>query len=205
MGLLGKRVHLRPLTRADLDEIEAWTPYTDPLFVAWNRFPWQHLGKDLWLDLQSTDPSTERYAIVDLPGRVIGLIGLVSVDGGLSLLLSIFLGSDFVGQGLGTDALLTLLRYAFQGCGIACVRLSVAATNGRARKAYEKCGFRVTGRRYRAVGEEESLAFLDDARYRELRPCFRQEDGRLYVLFYNMEIRARDWPAEERNLRLSHT
>lgn len=198
MGLRGERVEIRPLTRDDLDEIEAWTPYTDPLYVAWNRFPWHRLGKDLWHELESVDPEVERYAIVDSLRRVIGVAGLVNVDGGNALVLSIFLGADFVGQGLGSDALRTLLRYAFQERGLAAVCLQVAAANVRARRVYERCGFRLMGRRYRPVEEGESLAFLDDARYRELRACFRREAGRIYALFYDMEVRAADWRERER-------
>ncbi len=193
MALQGERVNLRPLTRADLDEIEGWTPFEDPLHLAWNRFPWHRLGKDLWHELESLDPAVERYAIVDLQGRVIGVVGLVDVDGGAPPLLSIFLGSDFVGRGLGTDALRTLLSHAFGERGFGAVRLHVAATNLRALRAYEKCGFRVVSKRYRPVEEGQSLAFLDDARNRGLRSFFREEDGRTYVLYYSMEARAGDW------------
>jgi len=195
MGLQGERVSLRPLTRNDLDEVEAWAPYTDPLYLAWNRFPWQQLGKDLWHELQEADPAVERYAIVDRQGRVIGVVGLVSGDEGRPALLSIFMGADFVGQGLGSEALRILLGHAFQDLDLECVRLYVAATNARARRAYEKNGFRVVGSCYRPVGRDESLAFLEEARYRSLRPFFRQEDGRTYVLFYRMEIHAPEWRA----------
>lgn len=195
MALRGERVSLRPLTRPDLDEVEAWTPYGEPPELDWNRLPWHRLGKDLWHELQSTDPAVERYAVLDLQGRVIGVIGLVDVDGGLSPMLSIFLGADYVGQGLGSDALRTLLRYAFRERRFRAVRLDVAASNGRARRAYEKCGFRPVGRRYRPVEEGETLAYLRQARYRHLRPFYRVEDGRTYALFYHMQLDVEDWVA----------
>jgi RimJ/RimL family protein N-acetyltransferase len=193
-------VQLRPLTRADLDEIEAWPPHTDPLYVDWNRFPWRRLGKDLWHEIEATDPTLVRYAIVDHRNAVIGVIGLVDAGRGRSPSLSIFLGAEYCGRGLGTDALRTLLRHAFEECRYAAVRLQVAATNARARRAYERCGFRLAGTRYRPVEPEESLAFLDDPRYHHLRPCFRQADGRTFALFYDMEIRAEDWQPWDRNL-----
>lgn len=195
MGLQGERVALRPLTRPDLDEIEAWAPFTDPLYRDWNRYPWHRLGKDLWLDLESLDPAAERYAIVDSQRRVIGVVGLVDVDGAHRPLLSVFLGSHYCDQGLGTEALRVLIRHAFVERGLAAIRLSVAATNARARRAYEKCGFHVTRRSYRPVAEDESLAFLDEARYRGLRRYLRQEDGCTYLLFYEMEIGAAAWQA----------
>jgi aminoglycoside 6'-N-acetyltransferase len=200
MSLQGERVSLRPLTRADLDEVEAWTPHTDPLDAAWNRFPWHRLGKDLWHELESTDSALARFAVVDRQGRVVGVIGLVDAGRGCCPLLSIFLGADYVGQGLGADALRTLLRHAFRERACAGVRLNVAATNARAQRAYVKCGFRTVGRRYRPVPADESLDYLDDPRYRHLRRYLRREDGRTYLLFYDMEIQAAEWEAWDRNL-----
>ncbi|MDI7276078.1 MAG: GNAT family N-acetyltransferase [Anaerolineae bacterium] len=195
MPLRGERVVVRRLLRRDLDEVEAWTPFTDPLYAPWNRFPWHRLGKDLWYELESTDPLVERYAIVDLQGRVIGVLGLVGGEHPSSPVLSIFLGADYCGQGLGSDALQAVMRHAFEERGFASVRLQVAATNRRAVRAYEKCGFRATGKHYRPVEEGESLAFLDEPQYRALRQYYRLEGGRAYLLFYDMEAHSADWRA----------
>jgi len=104
-----------------------------------------------------------------------------------------------VGKGLGTDALRTLLRHLFLSRHLRAVRLDVAATNARARRAYEKCGFGVTRHHYRPVEEGQSLAFLDEPRHAHLRSFYRQEDGRTYTLFYRMEVSADDWLRRERN------
>ncbi len=194
MGLQGKRVSLRPLTRDDLDAIEAWAPYTDSLYAAWNRFPWHRLGKDLWHELEATDQAVERYAIVDDSGRVVGVLGLI-LDEAQAPLLSIFLGAEYVNRGLGTDALETLLQHAFTERGFQAVHLDVAASNRRARHVYEKCGFRVVDARYRPVEEGESLAFLAEPRYRDLHACYRRRHGRTYALYFRMIVRAEDWEA----------
>ncbi|MCL6430163.1 MAG: GNAT family N-acetyltransferase [Anaerolineae bacterium] len=198
MLLRGTRVIVRPLSRADLDEIETWTPFTDPLYLSWNRFPWRLLGKDLWFELEALDPLVERYAVVDLEGRVIGMVGLVGAQKGASPELSIFLGAEFCGQGLGTDALQTLLRQGFEERVFASVRLQVAATNRRAQRAYEKCGFRRVGQHYRLLDESESLAFLEEPVYSDMRQYYRREGGRTYLLFYDMELCAADWSAAQR-------
>lgn len=195
MAMRGERVSLRNLTRADLDEVEAWTPFHEPPELAWNRLPWHRLGKDLWHQLQSTDAAIERYAVLDGEERVIGVIGLVDVDENRSPVLSIFLGADYVGQGLGLDALRILLDYAFRERRLRAVRLDVAAVNRRARRAYEKCGFRPTGWRYRPLAEGESLAYLSEPRYRHLRPFYREEGERTYTLFYRMQLDAESWIA----------
>jgi len=197
MAMRGERVSLRPLTRADLDEVEAWTPFHEPPELAWNHMPWRRLGKDLWQELQLLDPTIERYAVLDRQGRVIGIVGLVDVDENGSPMLSIFLGADYVGQGLGSDALRAVLRYAFRERGYHAVRLEVAAGNGRARRAYEKCGFRPTGQCYRPLAEEEVPTYLNEPRYRHLRPYYRQKGGRTYALYYRMQLDAESWATRQ--------
>ncbi len=197
MALRGERVSLRPLTRADLDEIEAWTPFSEPPDLALNRLPWHRLGKDLWHELQSIDTQVERYAVLDLQDRVIGVIGLAGVDGDRSPTLSVFLGADYVGQGLGPDALRTVLDHAFRQQGCRAVRLDVAAWNSRARRAYEKCGFRLAGQGYRPVDEDQVLTYLDEPRYGHLRRFYRVENGRTYALFYRMRLDVEDWVAQQ--------
>lgn len=193
MALQGELVTLRPLSRADLDEIEAWTPYTDPLFIAYNRLPWQRMGKDLWHALEAADPGVERYAIVDRQGRIVGILGLLDVAEPSTPLLSILLGADFVDRGLGTDALRVLLGHAFSERKLRAVRLEVAATNLRARQVYEKCGFRITGQRYRPLETGLAGLLLQDPRYREFRRYLKRRHGQNYVLTYEMQVRAEDW------------
>ena len=77
------------------------------------------------------------------------------------------------------------------------MRLDVAAENARARRAYEKCGFRSTGQRYRPVEDPETLAYLHEPRYRHLRPFYRVEGGRTYALFYRMQLDVEDWVASQ--------
>ena len=188
----GERVTLRPLTRDDLDEVEAWAPHTDPLFLAFNRYPWQRMGKDLWLAVAAADASIERYAIVDDQARVVGVLGLIDVAENGSPMLSIFLGADYVGRGLGSDAVRTLLCYAFGERHFRSVRLYVAAANPRARAVYEKCGFHVTGRHYRP-DDTLSPSLLKEPRYREIRRYHRRRNGRSYWLYYEMEVEAGRW------------
>jgi RimJ/RimL family protein N-acetyltransferase len=192
MRLQGERVSLRPLQRADLDAAEAWRPHTDPLYLAWNQMPWHRLGKDLWYELEATDPAVQRFAILDRQERVIGILGLVDVAEQGRPMLSIFLGADYVNQGLGSDALRTILRYVFQDRGLNAVCLQVAASNARARRVYEKCGFRETGRRYRPLTENQPAPYLTEPRDKDLA-YVRKEGDRLYLLHYDMCIRAEEW------------
>ena len=49
-------------------------------------------------------------------------------------------------QGYGTDATRTILRFAFTEMNLHRVSLGVLDYNARARRCYEKCGFREEGR-----------------------------------------------------------
>jgi RimJ/RimL family protein N-acetyltransferase len=48
-------------------------------------------------------------------------------------------------QGYGTDATRTLLRFGFEEMGLHRIALGVLAENARARRVYDKCGFREEG------------------------------------------------------------
>jgi len=52
---------------------------------------------------------------------------------------------DYWGRGYGTDAVLVLLRLAFDKVGLHRVHLHVFDFNERAISCYEKCGFRREG------------------------------------------------------------
>lgn len=56
-----------------------------------------------------------------------------------------------LGQGYGTEAIRLVLGYAFQDLGLHRVSVRVLAYNGRAIRAYEKCGFVVEGREREAA------------------------------------------------------
>lgn len=60
--------------------------------------------------------------------------------------LQIRIGSpDYQGRGLGTAAVLALLEVAFEELALHRVHLHVFEHNQRARRCYEKCGFKVEG------------------------------------------------------------
>jgi RimJ/RimL family protein N-acetyltransferase len=61
------------------------------------------------------------------------------------------LGPSGQGRGLGTEATRLLLGYAFEHLPLHRIELEVYAFNPRARRAYEKAGFVVEGRRRDAL------------------------------------------------------
>lgn len=52
---------------------------------------------------------------------------------------------EFLGKGLGTDAMKVLIKFIFDEMNMNKVKLEVFSHNVRAFKSYEKCGFKVEG------------------------------------------------------------
>lgn len=85
-------------------------------------------------------------------GEPIGGIGLMEVNAAArTAVLGVWIGRPWWDQGLGTDAVRTLCRYAFRFMNLQRIELNVFATNPRAVRAYEKVGFRTEGTRRRST------------------------------------------------------
>ena len=72
MQLEGEKVHIRPMVREDVDRMEDWRPFTDPLNFLWNGSPRNSSENNIWFEAQANDPSRQWYAVEDLAGRLIG-------------------------------------------------------------------------------------------------------------------------------------
>jgi len=138
--LHGERVTLRPFGEADLQPtlemlhqpgVAEWWPGYD---IA--RLRSDTLG----------DPDTTTLAI-ELSGELVGLImfGEESDPYYRSAGIDISLDGGHLGQGLGSDALRTLVRYLFGERGHHRITIDPAAANDRAIAAYSKVGFKPVG------------------------------------------------------------
>ena len=191
MRLRGEKVIIRSMVREDMEKMQAWRPFTDPLYSQWNRSS-RSSDDYIRFQAQANDPSRRWYAIEDLTGRLIGRLSLRRISRRKSAHLGITLGADYVGQGYGSDAIRTFLVYYFLELGFEALHLDVAAPNRRAIRCYEKCGFKHIGSRYRGAGSDERLTFLKDKRCRDIRRFFKKKNGRNVVLFYDMKIEKED-------------
>lgn len=122
----------------------------------------------------------EKYTwVMDQGGHFIGTLTLHSVDpadGRASVAIGIF-DENLLDQGFGTEALQLALGYAFVTLGLHRVSLRVLASNARAIRSYEKCGFQVEGRERESarVGD----AWEDDLIMGLLHPEWAQRLARL--------------------------
>jgi RimJ/RimL family protein N-acetyltransferase len=171
-----------------------WRPFDDPLLAEAN-WPLRPLDElDRWYSRYSQDPQRLLCAVTDHAGRVIGSITLRERDGRRSARLGITFGSDFVGQGFGSEALSLFVDYYFGVLGFEKLVLDVAGYNQRAIRVYEKIGFVTVGQHERPVGRGGQWTLVEKPAYSDYRQFFRQDWlGRRWLLCYDMELRREDW------------
>jgi RimJ/RimL family protein N-acetyltransferase len=89
-----------------------------------------------------------RFAIETKHGRHIGMIGLHELcPEDRNAELGIMIGEkDFWSRGYGADALMTLLRFAFDNINLHRLKLGVCEFNERAQACCRRCGFLEEGR-----------------------------------------------------------
>jgi RimJ/RimL family protein N-acetyltransferase len=146
--IFGTTVRLRAIERDDIPRFVKW--FNDPdvrHHLAMYR-PLSFAQEEKWFEKHTElDPAEHVFGIETQEGVHIGNIGLHDVNWkDRSAELGIVIGEkDHWNQGYGTDAIVTLLGYAFGELNLHRVSLRVDADNPRAIRCYEKCGFRHEG------------------------------------------------------------
>ncbi len=148
--LKGKRVALGPLMKDDLDRCWRWindkqvTQYLVGFFRVYTR----EMEED-WIDRALRAKEDLLFAILLLPDlQHIGNVGLHKINWvNRNAELGIIIGEkEYWNQGLGTEATILALDYAFNIMGLKSVYLRVMEYNKRAIRCYEKVGFKHVGR-----------------------------------------------------------
>ena len=183
------RLIIRDMVLKDLEHMQAWMPHQKPLSPTWNTRWRSQTAMRTWLERYEQDKTRSIYAISLHEGVVIGRLSLRHIVPKQHAVLGIALGSEWVNQGYGTEALRGFLPYYFDVLGFQVLRLDVAAPNQRAVRCYEKCGFVRTGAQFRPVTSAESDAFLELEESARMSDLVEKRLGRYYILFYDMEIR----------------
>jgi len=197
MRLRGPRVTIRPMKQADLNAMINWRPFADPLYQPFDFPRRSRTEHNRWFDWRSNDPSRRLYVVEDQERRVIGSLTLREIDGQCSARLGITIGSDFVSQGYGTEALRLFLDHYFGEMGFARIVLDVAATNLRAVRCYESLGFRLVGQHYLTANHPSFDTVRRELRYQHLHRFFRRQGTMHQVLFYDMALTREEWRAPE--------
>ncbi len=148
--LEGKLVRLRALEQTDVERAYTWINDREVTHYLAARYPLSHADEERWLREGGTNAfgAGVRLAIETKDGAHIGNLGLHQTNpedrkAGLGIMIG---DKSFWSNGYGTDAVVTLLRFAFHEMNLNRVWLDVFEFNERAIACYAKCGFREEGR-----------------------------------------------------------
>ncbi len=200
MILQTERLIVRPWLRADLDLMAAWPRFPDPLDAVWNwpQLLQAHGTADLFFLARAHDPCRQEWTITTHAQEVIGHLGIRAIQQAeRQAHLGIGLGYPYLQQGYGTEALRAFLRAFFGVMGFHTLHLEVAAYNVRARRVYQRLGFREVGTVWQPVGPSSDFHFLSAPAYTAVRPLFREDGAAMLALSSQMMLTARDWQRDQ--------
>jgi RimJ/RimL family protein N-acetyltransferase len=174
-----------------------WEAFEDPLY---RLFDWPRRGSvenGLWYADLLRDQRRVYYAVDDERRTLIGRISLREIRDRKSARLGIGFGTQYVGQGYGSESLELFLRHFFLDLGFQRMVLDVAAINVRAVRCYEHCGFQRTGSSYQPLPWNADTVFLEEEPYRHLRHYIRNDGWRDLTLTYDMALDRKDWLTQQ--------
>jgi [ribosomal protein S5]-alanine N-acetyltransferase len=151
--LEGKLVNLRAWEPADASLLYRWINDRDVTQFLGSRYQQSLTFEEQWVRQASgklqTFGDVLRFVMETKDGVAIGNMGLHDASPEhRSAWLDMMIGErDYWSKGYGTDALMTLLRFAFEEMNLHRMHLDVYDFNERAQVSYRKCGFVEEGRR----------------------------------------------------------
>jgi aminoglycoside 6'-N-acetyltransferase len=168
MELTRDRVRLRPVRD---DHIDRLTEIITAPEVAqwWGAYDRARVAQELLGD-------AEHWFVIEHAGLVVGTVGYWEEEepdyrhAGIDITLH----PDWLGQGLGSEAIVTLARWLFDERDHHRITIDPAASNARAIRCYQRVGFRPVGvmRRYERTRDGTWRdALLMDLLREELNPC----------------------------------
>jgi len=149
MTIEGRLIRLRAIEPSDAQRATVWINDREVTKNLMARYPISLAAEREWAESASKSEYQEvRLAIETLERAHIGFCGLHhGRPEDRHAELGIMIGDkDYWNRGYGTDAMLTLVRFAFDTLNMHKVTLGVFAPNERARAVYRKIGFVEEGR-----------------------------------------------------------
>ena len=154
--IYGERVRLRAIEREDIPRFVRW--FNDPEVRRYLSMyePMSRAQEERWFESHLSRRDDIILAIEVREGGSwghIGNVGLHRIDWKNRVAtLGIVIGEkEYWGKGYGTEAVRTMLRYAFHELGLNRVELETYSFNPRAQRCYQKAGFVREGVRRQAL------------------------------------------------------
>jgi diamine N-acetyltransferase len=146
--LVGQKVYLRPLERADAPTLVPWFNDPEVLRTVARYRPLNLQEEEAWLERAAGSEHDLGLGIVPrATDQLVGVTGLHQMDfKNRHAAFGIIIGDkESWGKGYGTEATGLLIQYAFDTLNLNRVWLHVYEFNERGIRAYEKVGFRREG------------------------------------------------------------
>ncbi|MBT2738382.1 GNAT family N-acetyltransferase [Bacillus sp. ISL-7] len=146
--IVGKKIILRALKRKDTELVLKWINDPKLKYLTGTLYPVSDVEHEKWFENKLLEKTNKLFGIEEqLSSQLIGLIGFNNIDFiNRTTEISVYIGEENQrGKGLGTDALRTLIKFAFDELNLHRVSLVVFSYNTNAIKAYEKIGFKTEG------------------------------------------------------------
>lgn len=147
--LVGDKVVLRPFEADDLPHMASWYNQPELRALIGQVYPETKHSAEDWFERLCTDRSRIWFAVVrKSDGMVVGEAGLLRMDFPWRTTdLTMIIGDVSArGQGLGTEAIVLLMDYAFGNLGFHRISIGVVGFNEQALRFYERVGFQREGR-----------------------------------------------------------
>lgn len=147
MNLKGEKVLLRAIEKEDMEFLREMIndEEMEKNVVGWS-FPVSKYEQEKWFESQMLNKNNLRF-IIELEGKRIGLATITNIDWknrkachGIKLY-----GEDIKRKGLGTDAVVTIMKYAFEELQINKLYSTILEYNEASLRLFEKCGWEREG------------------------------------------------------------
>ncbi|HHX70072.1 MAG TPA: GNAT family N-acetyltransferase [Gallicola sp.] len=154
MNIKGKIVTLRAIEKEDLELMREMIndPEIENLVVGW-AFPISKYQQNLWYEKNINDNKNLRFIIETPNDGAVGLATLVDIDWknrrarhGIKLAKR-----DHRTKGIGTDTVMSIMRYAFDELQLNRLDGSWFEDNLASQKLYTKCGWKVEGKNRKCI------------------------------------------------------
>ncbi len=147
--LSGRKVNLRPLTRADVPIITRWINDPEIREFVSIAFPHTEKQEEEWLNKLDSDDKNIVLCIETKQGIPIGVIGIHQIEWvhRVATTGTLIGEKKYWGKGFGTDAKMTLLDYAFNVLNLRRICSEALAYNMRSLAYSLHCGYEIEGRK----------------------------------------------------------
>lgn len=187
MDIIGKRVIIKKLELEDVFQMRNWGFHKNPLLSDYNFPDMTDNEIKKWYKIKTSYFLDKYYGVKNGQGYLLGYLGIKNIR----LIkrestLGIVFDPDKMNKGYGTEALSVFLNHYFTEMNMKKMYLEVAEFNTRAKKVYEKVGFKEDGY-YLDVFFNNKLD-LSNPYYLDKKSSFVIDGKKIYNYIYKMKL-----------------